>query len=147
MRLAESKALAVSRTSPQRVVIGADQIAWFNGQILGKPGSFEACEAQLRQFSGQQVKFLTGLTVCAQAGRSLRRHLDTTLVDFRVLSNDEIARYVAAEQPLNCAGGFKIEGAGISLFERVRSDDPSALIGLPLIATARALRHYGIRLP
>ncbi len=146
-RLGRSKALSVAAKHPNRLVIGGDQIAVFDGNILGKPGTAAKAEQQLSQFAGNQVTFLTHCTVAARGGLSQHHHTDTTCVHFRALSADEIHRYVAIENPLDCAGGFKIEQLGISLFSRVVSNDPSALIGLPLIFVCRALRHYGFKLP
>lgn len=146
-RLGRSKALAVSAKEPRRVVIGGDQIALFDGEILGKPGTPEKAVQTLSRFAGNRVTFLTHCTVSALAGRSQWHHTDTTHVYFRCLSRTEIERYVARENPVDCAGGFKIERLGVSLFDRVQSDDPSALIGLPLIFVARALRHFRFELP
>lgn len=129
------------------MVIGADQIAVFDGKILGKPGTKDRAGRQLAEFAGNRVTFMTHCTVTAAGGRSQWHHTDTTQVYFRPLGDAEIRAYVDKERPLDCAGGFKIEQLGISLFERVQSDDPSALIGLPLIFVARALRHYGFQLP
>ena len=146
-RLGQAKALAVAAKHPRRVVIGGDQIALFDGQILGKPGSVALAEEQLQHFAGNRVTFLTHCTVAAHLGRSLWNHTNRTEVTFRNLSRQEISRYVAIENPVDCAGGFKIERLGISLFSRVVSDDPSGLIGLPLIFVCRALRHYGFKIP
>lgn len=146
-RLARQKALIVSGHYPDRVIIGSDQIALFDGQILGKPGNRAVNIEQLARFSGHRVTFLTAVTVCALQGRSQWHHVDTTVVEFRNLSDAEIGRYVDTEQAYNCAGGFKCEHLGISLFERVMSSDRTALIGLPLIFVSQALRHYGIAAP
>ncbi|MFK8030512.1 MAG: nucleoside triphosphate pyrophosphatase [Gammaproteobacteria bacterium] len=146
-RLGQEKALAVAKKHSNRVVIGGDQIAVFNGEILGKPGSAANAERQLLRFAGNRVTFLTHCTVAAFGGLSQWHHTDTTHVHFRPLGLEEIKRYVAHENPINCAGGFKIEQLGVSLFSHVSSEDPSALIGLPLIFVCRALRHYGFHLP
>lgn len=146
-RLARQKAFAVDENFPDRVIIGSDQIALFDRQILGKPGTRAANIEQLARFSGHQVTFLTAATVCALKGRSQWHHVDTTIVEFRTLRKKEIERYVDAEQAFNCAGGFKCENLGISLFERVISTDRTALIGLPMIFVCQALRHYGISAP
>jgi len=146
IRLAAAKARAVAQDHAGRCVIGSDQVAEFDGAVLGKPGTRERARAQLQRFSGQTVAFHTALCVIdAQAGQ--QSAIDTTTVTFRPLSQDEIERYLDREQVLDCAGSFRSEGLGISLFERVQSDDPSALIGLPLIATARLLRAAGYELP
>jgi len=112
--------------------------------ILGKPGEVEACVAQLLASSGRQVTFLTA--ACLVRARDSKRfeHVDTTRVFFRQLATGEVRRYVALEQPLDCAGGFKSEGLGIALFESIESEDPTALVGLPLIWVARALRQVGL---
>lgn len=145
-RLARMKAEAVAQRHPNCVVIGSDQLAAYGRQILGKPGSEERCREQLRSMSGQRVNFYTAVHLI-DAKASHEAHLDVTTVVFRSLSNEEIDRYVAREQPLDCAGGFKMEGLGITLFERIDSQDPTALIGLPLIWLADALRRAGFALP
>ena len=144
-RLSFAKAEAVAFLNPDAWVIGSDQVAEFDGGTLGKPGGREAAIAQLRAMAGRSVRFRTGVCL-ARAGRTLQA-LDTTTVRFRALTPDEIARYVDAEQPFDCAGSFKSEGLGITLFEAIDSQDPTALIGLPLIATARLLREAGFTLP
>lgn len=126
--------------------IGSDQVAELDGQPLGKPGTIENAEAQLAAMSGRSVRFLTALCLAGPNGRRLEA-LDITVVRFRALRTDEIARYVARERPLDCAGSFKSEGLGIALFEAIDTQDPTALIGLPLIATARLLRDAGYAIP
>ena len=145
-RLAEAKAAAVAALHPQAWVLGSDQVAELDGQTLGKPGGREAAIAQLTAMSGRAVRFRTGVCL-SRAGTASRGALDTTTVRFRALDADEIARYVDAEQPYDCAGSFKSEGLGIVLFEAIESRDPTALIGLPMIATARLLRDAGFGLP
>jgi len=145
-RLAEAKARAVATRHPGACVIGSDQVADWGGRVLGKPGSSERAVEQLLAFSGQQVMFHTAVCVIDAHGTE-RGALDTTTVVFRPLQRTEVERYVEQEQPLDCAGSFRSEGLGIALFERIRSEDPSALIGLPLIATADLLRQSGYRLP
>lgn len=154
MRLAAAKAGDVAARHPGVWVIGSDQVAELDGAclggILGKPGGRDAAILQLRAMSGRAVRFRTGLCVTRidESGDSqVLNALDTTTVRFRTLNAHEIARYVDAEQPFDCAGSFKSEGLGISLFEAIKSDDPTALIGLPLIATARLLRQAGFLLP
>ncbi len=144
-RLAAAKAEAVARLQPGHWVIGSDQVAELNGAALGKPGSRDNACAQLRAMSGQQVRFHTAL--CLRNGDRQLQACDLTRVHFRTLDADEISRYVDAEQPLDCAGSFKCEGLGISLFEAIDNRDPSALVGLPLIALADLLRQAGYRLP
>ena len=146
LRLATAKAEAVARQQPQAVVIGSDQVASCDGQLLGKPGSREGAIAQLQGMSGSDVVFLTAVAV-AGPGAAAGQALDTTLVRFRPLPDDAIARYVDAEQPWDCAGSFRCEGLGIALFEAIETSDPTALVGLPLIATARLLRAAGFVLP
>lgn len=144
-RLAAAKAQAVAVDHPDAVVIGSDQLASHGERILGKPGNVEAACRQLRAFSRQQVIFHT--SVCVRS-RDFEQQLNVpTTVCFRDLSDTEIRAYVTAERPLDCAGAFKAEGLGITLFQWIRSDDPTALIGLPLIATCRLLRLTGFVLP
>lgn len=145
LRLAAAKAAAVAASRPGALVLGSDQVASCDGRILGKPGTREAAIAQLQRMSGREAVFLTAVAL-ARDGQ-VEQALDTTTVRFRGLSSDEIVRYVDAESPLDCAGSFKSEGLGIVLFESVESRDPTALVGLPLIATARLLRAQGIPLP
>jgi septum formation protein len=146
LRLAAAKAAAVARRMPGAVVIGSDQVASFDGRAIGKPGSRAAAIAQLQAMSGREVSFLTAVAV-AGAGSAGLQALDTTVVRFRPLDEDTIARYVDAEQPFDCAGSFRCEGLGIALFEAIDTRDPTALVGLPLIATARLLREVGFVLP
>lgn len=145
-RLAQAKAQAVAAQCSNALVIGSDQVAELDGRALGKPGSATAAQAQLAASSGRSVLFHTALclvdTRVAAATSTLS--CDLTRVVFRPLTHEEIAHYVAAEQPLDCAGSFKSEGLGIGLFERIENQDPTALIGLPLIALARMLRAAGI---
>ncbi len=144
-RLARAKAAAIALSHPDAVVIGSDQVATLGGHTIGKPGTREAAIAQLSRASGRDVTFLTAVAVHTP-GRILQ-HMDVTRVAFRTLSTPEIERYVDAEQPLDCAGSFKAEGLGITLFEHLEARDPTGLIGLPLIWVAKALRVAGYRLP
>jgi len=146
-RLSRAKATAVAERFPQSVIIGSDQVAVRGRAILGKPGTVERCAEQLQDASGQRVAFYTGVHVIDQRNRRHEAHVDTTTVYFRSLSEDEIRRYIAKERPLDCAGGFKAEALGISLFERIDSQDPTALTGLPLIWLSAALRRAGFDLP
>lgn len=145
LRLAAAKASAVAALHPGARVIGSDQVADFDGTALGKPGGREAAIAQLSAMSGRSVAFRTAVAVAA-AG-AVATALDTTLVRFRRLGRDEIERYVDLEQPFDCAGSFKSEGLGIALFEAIETRDPTALVGLPLVETARLLRATGLALP
>jgi septum formation protein len=146
-RLALAKAEAVLAGSGNDAwVIGSDQVAELDDLPLGKPGSHATAVAQLRSMSGREVRFLTALCL-AGPDRQRLQALDITTVRFRVLADDEIERYVAHEQPFDCAGSFKCEGLGIALFEAIDNRDPTALIGLPLIATSRLLRDAGFVVP
>lgn len=149
LRLAIAKARAAAAVCPNALVIGSDQVADLDGRTLGKPGSVDAAQAQLAASSGRTLVFHTALCVIDTRHDPARRESasDATRVVFRRLDAAEIARYVAAEQPLDCAGSFKAEGLGISLFERIESADPTALVGLPLIALARLLRSGGLAVP
>lgn len=146
-RLAGAKAHAVGARFPDAWVIGSDQVAELNGLVLGKPGSFERAADQLAAASGQRLQFHTAVVVYRHADRRMLRISDLTEVHFRELSSVEIERYLHAEQPYDCAGSFKAEGLGICLFEAIESRDPTALIGLPLIALSQALREVGFTLP
>jgi septum formation protein len=145
LRLAAAKAAAVLVLRPAARVIGSDQVADFEGVALGKPGNREAAIAQLAAMSGHAVAFHTAVAVATHV--AVATALDTTLVRFRSLGRDEIERYIDLEQPFDCAGSFKSEGLGISLFDAIESRDPTALVGLPLLHTARLLRESGLRLP
>lgn len=146
-RLAASKAAAVAAAQPDGCwVLGSDQVADLDGQPLGKPGHREAAIAQLHAMSGRRVRFHTAVALQAADG-TLLEALDTTTVVLRTLREPEIERYVDAERPFDCAGSFKVEGLGISLFEAVDNRDPTALVGLPLIATAGLLRQAGFAVP
>ncbi len=146
-RLALAKARAVAARHPEAVVIGSDQVADLHGLALGKPGSHERAVAQLRQMRGQTVQFQTALAVVCQATGMERGDLAVVNVVFRELSDAEIERYLRIEQPYDCAGSAKSEGLGIALLDRIDNDDPTALVGLPLIRTARLLREAGMVLP
>ena len=148
-RLAREKAQDVARHCPHALVIGSDQVADLDGLALGKPGSSQSARDQLAACSGRELLFHTAVCVVDTRGDEMRVQTaaDLTRVVFRHLEADEIARYVATEQPLDCAGSFKAEGLGITLFERIESVDPTALVGLPLIALARMLRAAGLTLP
>lgn len=146
-RLALAKARAVARQRPAAVVIGSDQVADLNGEPLGKPVTHERAVAQLRRMRGQTVVFQTALSVvCLDSGFEASE-LAAVRVRFRELDDDAIERYLRAEQPYDCAGSAKSEGLGIALLERIDSDDPTALIGLPLIRTCQLLRAAGLQLP
>ena len=146
MRLALAKARAVASTSPAAVVIGADQVADLAGLPLGKPGNHARARAQLRQMSGQIVVFQTAVAVICMESGFEQGSLAAVRVTFRELSDDEIENYLHAEQPYDCAGSAKSEGLGIALLASIDSDDPTALIGLPLIRTCTLLRAAGVSL-
>jgi len=146
-RLADQKAQTISRQHPSAVVIGSDQLAVFQGQIITKPGSYSRALQQLQSFSGQVVEFLTAVSIQSIAGKFKELHTDQTQVCFRTLKSREIERYLESEKPFDCVGAFKAESLGIALFDRIISEDPTALIGLPLIRTAAILRRAGLELP
>jgi len=146
-RLSDAKADAVASHYPEAVVIGGDQVAASGDTVLHKPGNAGRCREQLARLSASTAEFFTACTVrCLVADLKLS-HVDTTRVSFRLLNEAEIARYVDREQPFDCAGGFKAEALGISLFERMDSEDPTAIVGLPLIWLATALRKCGFQIP
>ncbi|MCM2130967.1 Maf family protein [Larsenimonas rhizosphaerae] len=142
-RLARQKAEKTAIHHAGSIIVGSDQIALHDGSILGKPGHMDAAFDQLSRFSGQHVRFLTALTVIDAAGMA-RHHTEPFDVYFRHLTAEEINAYLARERPLDCAGSFRMEGLGITLFERLDGRDPNALIGLPLIALCRLLRESGM---
>lgn len=147
VRLAQAKALAVAAgLDDDAWALGSDQVAELDGRPLGKPGSREAAIVQLQAMRGRSVRFHTALCLARADGRRFV-DVDLTQVHVRQLDDAAITRYVDAEQPFDCAGSFKSEGLGIALFERIDSHDPTALIGLPLIATCQLLRQAGFVLP
>ncbi len=143
-RLAEAKASAVAPHHPDALIIGSDQVAVIDGEILGKPGDHARAVTQLRKVSGKRLEFLTGL--CLLNSRSGNAHVEVVpyAVVFRPLSEQQIKSYLRLEQPYRCAGAFKSEGLGIVLCERFDGDDPTALIGLPLIRLTRLLEREGM---
>jgi len=146
-RLAMAKARAVAARHPQAVVIGSDQVADLDGQALGKPLVHAAAVQQLRRMRGQTVVFQTAVAVVCNERRFGQMDLAQVTVRFRALTDAEIDDYLHAEQPYDCAGSARSEGLGIVLLEAIDSDDPTALIGLPLIRTCRMLRAAGLRFP
>jgi len=146
-RLAQAKALKVAGTGTGALVIGSDQVAVLNGVIISKPGSHHNAVMQLQAASGQCVKFLTGL--CLVNSSTGNRQTDCVMTDvyFRDLSDREIESYLKREQPYDCAGSFKSEQLGITLIAKMTSEDPSAIIGLPLIRLSEMLRNEGIVIP
>jgi len=142
-RLSLAKANAIATTNSNAIVIGSDQVAVFNHKIIGKPGCFENAFKQLKSFSGNQLTFITGVTVvCLTQHRETYKYSEVT-VQFKQLSDQQIKNYLLKDEPYNCAGSFKIESLGISLFESVESDDPTSLEGLPLIIVCRLLSSLG----
>ena len=145
-RLSEAKARAC-RTARNALVIGSDQVATVGEDVLGKPGTHERAAAQLRHLSGRSVTFLTGLCLLNTATDEAHVEVIPFLVQFRTLDEEQIERYLRHDQPYNCAGSFKSEGLGITLFERMEGDDPTALVGLPLIRLTDMLMKAGVSLP
>ena len=146
-RLARAKAEAAAVRYPQAWIIGSDQVAEDGGRPIGKPGTVEAARQQLRSMRGRVIHFHTALCVATPGGKRLHEELVSTEVAFRVLSDQEIDRYLEKEPALDCAGSAKSEGLGIALLQRLSGDDPTALIGLPLIALSAILRAEGFELP
>lgn len=144
LRLSEAKARAVAARYEDALVIGSDQVADCDGRAVSKPGDRERAFAELRALSGRTVVFHTGVALVDAASGRCQKELVDVVSTFRRLSDAEIARYLDREAPYDCAGGVKSEALGIVLFERIASDDPSALVGLPLIALARMLRAEGL---
>jgi len=146
-RLSLEKAQAVAQQHPNALIIGSDQCSVLKGIIRGKPENHHNAMQQLQQSSGERVSFLTGLCLYHSQTDTYQLDLVPFHVDFRELNDAEIDAYLKAEQPYGCAGSFKSEGLGITLFKRLQGDDPTALIGLPLIRLAEMLREKGITLP
>ncbi len=147
-RLSVEKAQAVAKASdPDTLYIGSDQVATCARQLLGKPGTLDKAQAQLQLCSGQQVTFYTGFALWRPTSHFLHGQVVTTTVTLRRLSDSAIARYLQSDSPFDCAGSFKWESLGISLFESLASEDPTALEGLPLIGLCTALRAQGYALP
>ncbi|MGM9427993.1 Maf family nucleotide pyrophosphatase [Hydrogenophaga sp. MI9] len=146
LRLALAKARDVARRFPEAVVIGSDQVADLDGEPLGKPGTHERAVAQLQRMRGKTVVFQTAVAVVCQATGFEQIDLAPVRVVFRDLDDGEIERYLRAEQPYDCAGSAKSEGLGIALLARIDNDDPSALVGLPLIRTCQMLRAAGVKI-
>jgi len=146
LRLAAAKANAVASLHPESIVIGSDQVADLHGSALGKPHTHERAVAQLQRMRGQKVIFQTAVTVSCQATGFSQTELASVSVTFRNLSDEQIHNYLHIEQPYDCAGSAKSEGLGIALLERIDNDDPTALVGLPLIRTCNMLRAAGLPL-
>lgn len=144
LRLAQEKCMHIAMQHPQAVVLGSDQVAELDGEIVTKSGDHTTATAQLRAASGKQFWFHTGLACYRPTTGDVAVERVSTKVSFRELSDPEIEHYLKTEQPYDCAGSFKCEGLGIALFDAIESDDPTALIGLPLIASCRLLRKAGL---
>ena len=143
-RLSETKARALANTYPSHLIIGSDQVAVLDGEILGKPHNHERAFQQLKAASGKEVSFKTGLCLLNAATDEQQLYVEEYRVQFRELSDEQINLYLSYEQPFDCAGSFKCEGLGIALFEKLSGDDPNTLIGLPLIRLVDMLRSFGI---
>jgi MAF protein len=147
VRLAEAKARTVAAQHPAALIIGSDQVACVDGEILGKPGNRDKAIAQLASMAGKTVEFHTGLCLYNSEKERVQVLCEPFRVHFRQLNTGQIERYVDHEQPFNCAGSFKSEGMGITLFRKLEGDDPNALVGLPLIRLVEMLEKEGIELP
>lgn len=146
-RLAESKARALADDYPDHLIIGSDQVLLLDGEPVSKPGAHSAAAAQLRRCSGQRIRFSTAVCLFNSKTKRLQTAIEPFEVIFRQLDDAAIERYLRAEQPYDCAGSFKSEGLGISLFAALQGDDPNSLIGLPLIRLCNMLRTEGIQVP
>lgn len=145
LALALAKARAIAARRPDAVVIGSDQVCALGDEVLDKPGTAGAACAQLQRLQAREHRLATGVAV-VHGSREVT-FLDVTRLHMHALPADAIARYVAADQPLDCAGSYRIEGLGISLFDRIESEDQTAIVGLPLLATVRTLREFGFTIP
>ena len=143
-RLARLKAIAVAESYPNALIIGSDQVATIGGMILGKPGSHEKAVQQLTLASGKKVTLYTGLCLLNSATENTQVSCESFTVYFRDLDSEEINNYLLREKPYNCAGSFKSEGLGITLFRKMQGDDPNSLIGLPLIRLVDMLKNEGL---
>ena len=146
-QLARTKAEVVSANARDALIIGADQLAAYNSTVLGKPGNHQKAVEQLLAVSGKSVRFLTAVCILDPVSRKRYEHLDETVVQFREFDRRLAEAYLRLDEPYDCAGSFKVEGAGFVLFESVRTDDPTALIGLPMIWVSDRLLELGYLLP
>lgn len=146
-RLSLEKARSLRDDYPDSLIIGSDQVACIDTDILGKPGTHDNARRQLQQASGRQVIFYTGLTLYNSNTGQAQTGCETYSVFFRELLDEQIERYLQQEKPYGCAGSFKSEGLGISLFEKLQGDDPNTLVGLPLIRLIRMLENEGVSVP
>jgi septum formation protein len=145
VRLALAKAKSVAAKFPDAVVIGSDQVADMDGEPLGKPGNHDNAVAQLRRMRGRTLVFQTAVSVVCLASGFQQSDLAPVKVKFRSLTDDEIEAYLLAERPYDCAGSARSEGLGIAILDAIESDDPTALVGLPLIRTCRMIRAAGVK--
>ena len=145
-RLAVAKARAVAKNWPDAIVIGADQLATMDGRVLGKPGTFENAVAQLESLSGRTHTLVTAMSIMGP-GDQMQSHLDLSHLTMRQLTCAELEKYVARDKPLDCAGSYKLEEAGIALFDQIQTADHTAITGLPLVALVSILRSLGVALP
>lgn len=146
LRLAKEKAQALAKKFSTHLIIGSDQVAMLSGRQLTKPGDRDRAISQLRAASGRAVTFYTSICVLDSASEDAKLDLDRTIVHFRTLADSQIEHYVDRDRPFDCAGGFKSESLGIALFEKIETEDPNALIGLPLIRLIRLLEAFGVTL-
>jgi len=147
LRLAEIKAAAIAPAYPESLIIGSDQVAVADDEILNKPGNHENAINQLKKVSAKSIVFLTGLCVINTANNNIQKDCISYTVHFRDLTEEEIERYLLLEKPYDCAGSFKSEAYGVSLMQRMEGDDPTSLIGLPLIRLSEMLRNEGLSIP
>ncbi|MDG1693330.1 MAG: Maf family nucleotide pyrophosphatase [Porticoccaceae bacterium] len=150
LRLAQEKAMAAADTNPNAIIIGSDQVGELNGKILGKPGNFEQAFRQLSAQSGETVYFHSAVSVVKileNGNVTDKTTVNTTTVVFKQLTSLQIENYLKQDKPYNCAGSFKSEGLGISLFSSINTNDPSSLVGLPLIDLCRLLAMHGVNIP
>ncbi len=147
LRLAEEKARSVASAYPNDLIIGSDQVAVLSGQVMGKPISHEAAVDQLRQASGRTMTFWTALCLLNSGADRIQREVAPYRVLFRSLTSDQIERYLERDQPYHCAGAIRSEALGIALIERMEGADPTALVGLPLIALVTMLQREGVNIP
>ena len=145
--MAEIKAAAIAPAHPESLIIGSDQVAIADDEILTKPGNHETAVTQLKKASGKSIVFLTGLSVINTENNNIQKDCIRYTVHFRDLSEDEIERYLLQEKPYDCAGSFKSEAYGVSLMQGMEGDDPTSLIGLPLIRLSEMLRNEGLNIP
>ena len=147
LRLARAKAASVAEHNAGALIIGSDQLAVLDGAVLGKPGAMAAARAQLRQMRGRRVLFLTGVCLLDSVAGNVSADLVEFAVTFRDYSDAEIERYLSVDAPWDCSGGFRSDGLGIALVERMEGTDPTALVGLPLIRLSQMLRDAGLPVP